>query len=120
MKNQSNKRWVYIFWNDLYISKFTYSTKEGLYLCGKKFVEENIRNNKPISFQKKVFKNYADIIYQRKKNKEGIRRSDHQLLLQSLLGLWVLKGCDEDDILYYAPKYKKKSIKSNTKIPLNN
>ena len=113
--------WVYIFWNDLLISKFKYATKEGLYLCGKKFVEQNLREHTTIPFQKKVFKSYAEVIYQRKKNKQPIRRSDHQLLLQSLLGLWVLKGCDEEDILYYPPKYKKrKSIKTNAKLPLNN
>ena len=50
--------WVYIFWNDLYISKFKYATQEGLYLCGKNFVEKNLRQNKSIKFQVMIFKEF--------------------------------------------------------------
>ena len=111
--------WVYIFWNDLYISKFKYATQEGLYLCGKNFVEKNLRQNKSIKFQVMIFKEFLEIMYNRKKNKQGIRRTDHQIVLQSVLALIVLKQYDIDDLLYFPPKYKK-SIKSNTKLSLQN
>ena len=118
MVERSDKRWIYIFWNDLYISKFTYKTKEGLYLCGKKFVEQNIRENKSIGLQINVFNNFIEQIYIRKKNKLAIRRSDHQIVLQSVMALLVLKQYDEDDLLFFPPKYK--SIKINRKLTPHN
>ena len=38
--------WIYLFWNDLYISKFKYNTKEELYNIGKDFIETNLRENR--------------------------------------------------------------------------
>jgi len=114
-------KWIYIFWNDLYISKFKYTTKEGLYTCGRRFVENNIRENKSIDLQIKVFNHFIQQIYIRKKEKLAIRRTDHRIVLQSVMALLVLKQYDEEDLLYFPPKYKKpKSIKSNTKFTTNN
>ena len=112
--------WIYLYWNDLNISKFTYQTKEKLYLCGKSFVEQNIRENKSIGLQIKVFNHFIETIYNRKINKLAIRRTDHQIVLQSIMALLVLKQYDEDDLLWFPPKYKRKpkvdfikSIKTN-------
>lgn len=106
---------VYLFWNGLYISKFKYKTKEGLLLLGRNFVEENIRNNKNIMFQILVYKDFLNTIYQRKKDKQPIRRTDHQIVLYSMMSLIVLKQIElEDDIdrgLWFPPKYKKRLIK---------
>lgn len=111
--------WMYLFWKDLYISKFKYDNKKELYINGKKFVEKNLRENRSIGLQIKVFKHYLDKIHDRKKNKQGIRRIDHQIVYQSIFALVVLKQYEEEDLIYYPPKYKK-LIKSNTKLPLNN
>ena len=103
---------VYIFWKGLYLSKFKYKNKEDLILLGKQFTEENIRSGKNIKFQIKVCNKFLDIMYTRKKNKQGIRRSDHQIILYSIMNLITLKQIDlEDDPnngLFFAPKYKKK------------
>ena len=110
--------YVYLFWNGLYLSKFKYKTKEGLLLLGKNFVEENIRSGKTIKLQILVYKNYLNTIYERKKNKQGIRRSDHQIVLYTMMALIVLKQIElEDDInngLFFAPKYKS-SVKFKSK-----
>ena len=116
----SKQSWIYIFWNDLYISKFKYTTKEGLYTCGRRFVENNIRENKSIDLQIKVFNHFIQQIYIRKKENLAIRRTDHQIVLQSVMALLVLKQYEEEDLLFFPPKYKKKSIKSNAKFTTNN
>tara|TARA_R110000787_G_scaffold90551_1_gene191082 strand:+ start:166 stop:492 length:327 start_codon:yes stop_codon:yes gene_type:complete len=105
--------WIYIYWKDLNISKFKYSTKEKLYLSGKNFIENNIRENKSIGLQIKVFNHFIEQIYNRKINKLGIRKTDHQIVLQSVMALLVLKQYDEDDLLWFPPIYRRtKSIKT--------
>ena len=115
--------WIYLYWNDLYISKFTYDSKEEIYKYGKDFIETNLRENRSIGLQIKVFKHYLDTIYDRKKNKQGIRRIDHQIVYQSIIALIILKQYDEEDLLFFPPKRKpkvKQSIKTNTKLTLHN
>tara|TARA_R110000851_G_scaffold4609_1_gene18727 strand:- start:1947 stop:2330 length:384 start_codon:yes stop_codon:yes gene_type:complete len=122
MVNQRDK-WIYLYWKDINISKFTYETKESeafqrekLYRSGKSFVEDNIRDKKSIGLQIKVFNHFIEEIYYRKINKLAIRRSDHQIVLQSIMALLVLKQYDEDDLLWFPPKYRKRSIpKGRTK-----
>tara|TARA_R110000850_G_scaffold71690_1_gene158036 strand:+ start:584 stop:946 length:363 start_codon:yes stop_codon:yes gene_type:complete len=115
MVNQRDK-WIYLYWKDINISKFTYETKEKLYRSGKSFVEDNIRDKKSIGLQIKVFNHFIEEIYYRKINKLAIRRSDHQIVLQSIMALLVLKQYDEDDLLWFPPKYRKRSIpKGRTK-----
>tara|TARA_R100000231_G_scaffold138699_1_gene117690 strand:+ start:147 stop:485 length:339 start_codon:yes stop_codon:yes gene_type:complete len=110
--------WIYLFWNDLYISRFKYDSKEELYICGKKFIEKNLRENRSIGLQIKVFKHYLDTIYNRKINKQRIKRIDHRIVFQSIIALIILKQYEEEDLIYYPPK--RKSIKSNRKLPLHN
>ena len=104
--------WVYVFWKGLYLSKFKYNTQDELLKIGKDFIEDSIRSGKNINFQIKIYKSFLDTIYERKKNKQGIRRSDHNLALHSILGLIILRQIElEDDPnngLFFAPKYKKK------------
>ena len=111
--------WIYLYWKDINISKFTYETKESeafqrekLSRSGKSFVEDNIRENKSIGLQIKVFNHFIETIYYRKINKLAIRRSDHQIVLQSIMALLVLKQYDEDDLLWFPPIYRK-LIKTN-------
>lgn len=110
---QSVSRWVYIYWKDLYISKFKYNTKEGLYLCGKKFVEKNIRENKSIALQINVFNIFMEQIYNRKINKLAIRRSDHQIVFQSIMALLIFKQYEEDNLLWFPPIYKRLRTNQN-------
>jgi len=113
-------KWIYIFWNDLYISKFKYDSKEGIYTYGKKFIETNLRENRSMGLQIKVFKHFIEQIYNRKKNKQSIKRIDHRIVFQSMIALIILKQYEEEDLLYFPPKYKKKSIKSNAKFTFHN
>lgn len=117
--SQPSVKWIYLYWNDLYISKFTYDSKEEIYKYGKDFIETNLRENRSIGLQIKVFKHYLDTIYDRKKNKQGIRRIDHQIVYQSIIALIVLKQYEPEDLIYYPPK-RKRSIKTNTKLALHN
>ena len=113
--------WIYVFWNDLYISKFTYDSKEEIYKYGKDFIETNLRENRSIKLQINVFKYYIEQIYNRKKNKQRIKSIDHRIVFQSIIALIILKQYDEEDLLFFPPKRKKrKSIKSNAKFPLHN
>tara|TARA_R100001129_G_scaffold150688_1_gene112829 strand:+ start:227 stop:562 length:336 start_codon:yes stop_codon:yes gene_type:complete len=109
--------WVYVFWKSKYISKFKYNNKDELLKVGKDFVEQNIRQGKNIKYQIPIYKRFLDMIYLRKINKQGIRRSDHNLALHSILALIILKKVDlEDDYengLYFPPKYKKKLCNKN-------
>jgi len=112
--------WIYVFWNDLYISKFTYDTKEEIYKYGKDFIETNLRENRSMGLQINVFKYFIEQIYNRKKNKQPIKRIDHRIVFQSMIALIILKQYEEEDLLYFPPKYKKKSIKSNAKFTFHN
>ena len=55
-----------------------------------------------------TFKSFCDLIYQRKKNNQAIRKSDHQMFLSCFFGLLKLKQIDEDNILIMKKKKKKK------------
>jgi hypothetical protein len=106
-------KWIYIFWNDLYISKFTYDTKEEIYKYGKDFIETNLRENRSIKLQINVFKYFIEQIYNKKKNKQRIKRIDHRIVFQSMIALIILKQYEEEELLYFPPKYKKKSSKAD-------
>ena len=55
-----------------------------------------------------TLKSFCDLIYQRKINKQAIRKSDHQMFLSCFFGLLKLKQIDEDNILIMNKKKKKK------------
>ena len=50
------------------------------------------------------------MIYKRKLNKEGIRRSDHLMFLNSIFALLKLKAIDNDNENGYLTMPRKKSI----------
>tara|TARA_R100000654_G_scaffold26188_1_gene49709 strand:+ start:189 stop:503 length:315 start_codon:yes stop_codon:yes gene_type:complete len=102
--------WIYLFWNNLYISKFKYDKKEELYINGKKFIEHNLREHKSINLQITVFKAFLERIYNRKKNKQSIRRIDHQIVFKSIIALIILKQYEEEDLIYYPPKRKSRNL----------
>jgi len=56
--------------------------------------------------------NFCDIIYYRKKNKQSIRRSDHEFFLSCLFGLLKLNIIDNDESNGYLIMKKKKKKKS--------
>lgn len=55
---------------------------------------------------------FCNIIYDRKKNKQSIRRSDHQFFLSCLFGLLKLKIIENDESNGYLIMKKKKIIKT--------
>ena len=55
---------------------------------------------------------FCNIIYDRKKKKQSIRRSDHQFFLSCLFGLLKLKIIENDESNGYLIMKKKKIIKT--------
>tara|TARA_R110002012_G_scaffold312529_1_gene523342 strand:- start:3701 stop:4048 length:348 start_codon:yes stop_codon:yes gene_type:complete len=55
---------------------------------------------------------FCNIIYDRKKNKQPIRRTDHEYFLSCLFGLLKLKIIDNDESNGYLIMNKKKIIKT--------
>tara|TARA_R110000765_G_scaffold271585_1_gene370335 strand:+ start:1906 stop:2250 length:345 start_codon:yes stop_codon:yes gene_type:complete len=54
--------------------------------------------------------NFSNIIYYRKKNKQSIRKSDHEFFLSCLFGLLKLKIIDNDESNGYFIMPRKKKI----------
>ena len=54
---------------------------------------------------------FCNIIYQRKKNKQPIRRSDHEMFISCLFGLLKLKIIENDESNGYLIMKKKKTLK---------
>lgn len=55
-----------------------------------------------------TFTNFCNIIYDRKKNREPIRRSDHEFFISCLFGLLKLKIIDNDESNGYLIMNRKK------------
>jgi hypothetical protein len=60
----------------------------------------------PLKLQIKTYTGFCQSIYERKKNKLGIYRSDFEMFLNCIFALIKLKKLDEDDSVYIATKRK--------------
>ena len=60
----------------------------------------------PLKLQIKTYTGFCQSIYERKKNKLGIYRSDFEMFLNCIFALIKLKKLDEDDSVYIATKKK--------------
>ena len=60
----------------------------------------------PLKLQIKTYTAFCQSIYERKKNKLGIYRSDFEMFLNCIFALIKLKKLDEDDSVYIATKKK--------------
>ena len=103
-----------LYYKGLLISSFPLSKNkpfEKYKLLGERFILDSmITKNININLQLKSYRIFCDKIYERKKNKQGIRRDDHELFLFSLLALLKLKGIENDNENGYLIMPKKKTI----------
>ncbi len=91
------------------ISSFALSKKKTLELYFQQG-EELIRKSKgvPIKVQIKTYLHMCNMVYNRKINKQGIRRGDHIFFLNSLFALMRLNIIDNDESNGYMCFNKKK------------
>ena len=61
----------------------------------------------PIKLQIKTYESFCEMIYQRKKNKLGIYRSDYEMFLNCIFALIKFKKLNEEDSVFIVPKRKK-------------
>ena len=102
-----------LYYKGLLISSFPLNKKktferykyQGDYLILKSMREKF--NIKKIIY---ILTHFCTIIYTRKKNKQPIRKSDHQFFLSCLFGLLKLKVIEDDELNGYLIMPKKKGI----------
>ena len=101
-----------LYYKGLFISSFALSDNkrfEDYQSLGHQFILDSmIKKNINIKFQLTSYRIFCDKIYERKKNKQPIRRSDHEMFLFSLFALLKLKDIDNDDLNGYLIMPRKK------------
>ena len=111
-----------LYYKGLLISSFALTKKktferykyQGEYLILKSMKEK--LKIKQIIF---TLTHFCNIIYERKKNKQPIRRSDHELFISSLFGLLKLKIIENDESNGYLLMPRKKLSKLKTSVLKN-
>lgn len=106
-----------LFYNDLFISSFPLGNNnfDDYKNQSEKLILNSLKNNRNLKDQIKMYKNFCDIIFIRKKNKMKISGLDHQKFSACLLALIRLKYLDLDDnvLIMNRRKNNKKRKKFN-------
>tara|TARA_R110002012_G_scaffold11086_1_gene49765 strand:- start:2574 stop:2918 length:345 start_codon:yes stop_codon:yes gene_type:complete len=101
-----------LYYKGLFISSFPLSKNkrfEDYKFLGEQFILDSmIKKNINIKFQLNAYRIFCDKIYERKKNKQAIRKSDHEYFLFSLFALLKLKYIDNDNENGYLVMSRKK------------
>tara|TARA_B110000211_G_C13682348_1_gene379368 strand:- start:185 stop:520 length:336 start_codon:yes stop_codon:yes gene_type:complete len=98
-----------LFYKDLLIGSYPLSnlkTYERYKYQGEYLILNSLKTI-PIKLQIKTYTAFCEMIYQRKKDKLGIYRSDYEMFLNSIFALIKLKKLDEDDCTFMVSKKKK-------------
>jgi len=101
-----------LFFKDLLIGSYPLSNKktyDRYKYQGEYLILESIKTI-PLKLQIKTYEAFCEMIYQRKKNKLGIYRSDFEMFLNCIFALIKLKRIHEEDSIFIAPKKKKKKL----------
>jgi len=106
---EGSKGSLNLYYKSLLISSFPLTNKktfERYFYQG----EYLIRKSKqiPIKIQIKTYLHFCNMIFSRKKNNQPIRKSDHEIFLNSLFALMRLKIIDDDESNGYLIMNKKK------------
>ena len=106
---EGSKGSLNLYYKSLLISSFPLTNKktfERYFYQG----EYLIRKSKqiPIKIQIKTYLHFCNMIFSRKKNNQPIRKSDHEMFLNSLFALMRLKIIDDDESNGYLIMNKKK------------
>ena len=97
-----------LFYKDLLIGSYPLTnlkTYERYKYHGEYLILDSLKTI-PIKLQIKTYLSFCEYIYERKKNKLGIYRSDYQLFLNSIFALIRLKQLDEEDCIFITPRKK--------------
>jgi hypothetical protein len=111
-----------LYYKELLISSFPLTKKktfERYKYQGEYLILESMKQNKNIKLIIYTLTLFCNQIYSRKKNKQPIRRSDHELFLSSLFALMKLKIIDNDELNGYLIMPRKKLSKFKTAILKN-
>ena len=100
-----------LYYKSLLISSFPLTKKKTFerYIFQGEYL---IRKSKgiPIKTQIKTYIHFCNLIFSRKKNNQPIRKSDHEMFLNSLFALMRLNIIDDDESNGYLIMNKKKRI----------
>ena len=108
-----------LYYNGLLISSFPLTKKktfEQYKYQGDYIIIRSLKDNLNIKLQIKTYKYFCNMIYERKKNKQAIRRSDHELFISSLFALLKLKVIENDSDNGYLTMSRKKPTKFKTTV----
>lgn len=100
-----------LYYKGLLISSFPLSKKNNFKAYeyqGEYLILKSMREKLKIKQIIYTFTNFCNIIYSRKKNKQPIRRSDHEMFISCLFGLLKLKIIENDETNGYLIMKKKK------------
>ena len=89
-----------LYYKGLLISSFALTknkTFEGYKYQGEYLILSCLKQNLNLKDIIRTLTYFCDTIYNRKKNKQPIRRTDHQMFLSSLFGLLKLNSIDNDE-----------------------
>ncbi len=98
-----------LYYKDLLISSFPLTNKktfERYFYQGEYLIRKS--KHVPIKTQIKYYLTFCNFMFERKKNNQPIRKSDHQMFLNSLFALMRLKIIDDDSSNGYLIMNKKK------------
>jgi len=102
-----------LYYKELLISSFPLTKKktfERYKYQGEYLILESMKQNKKIKDIIYTLTYFCNMIYNRKLNKQPIRRSDHKLFLSSLFALMKLKIIHNDELNGYLIMPRKKLI----------
>ena len=102
-----------MYYKGLLVSSFALTNKktfERYEYQGEYLVLKSMREKFKVTQIIFMFTQFCNVIYQRKLNKQGIRRTDHEYFVSCLFGLMKLKIIEDDDNNGYLIMPQKKII----------
>lgn len=99
-----------LFWKDKYICSFPLGNNkvEDYKLQSTNLIIDSFKQSHNIKLQIKTYNYFCECIYQKKINKKKISGHDLQTFSACCLALVKLKVFDEDDVIFIAPRRKKR------------
>ena len=100
-----------LYYKDLLIGYYPLTKKKTYEIYkyqGDILILKSMRETKfKIKQQIETYIHFCNVIYNRKKNKLGIRRGDYEMFLSCIFALIKLQIIDEEQSIFIMPKYKR-------------
>ena len=112
---QGNIGCLCLFYHDLLIAGFPLGNNsyEDYKTQSDNLILDSLRKNKSIKEQIQLYKIFCETIYQKKRKKQKISGYDLQVFSSCLLSLIKFNHIEEDDVIYIAPRKKKRGKRFN-------